>query len=63
MLDDQAAIQKIIDYIKQNWNLDEKYLFTVEKIETSINSDSTCHIFQVNFNIILYFKYNTVFSV
>lgn len=60
ILDDQATIQKITDYIKQNWDLDEKYLFTIEKMDTSSSNDSTCHVFKVNFFIIIIFNKNFI---
>lgn len=47
---DQAALERIVDYIKQNWDLDAKYLFTVEKTDTSMICGLTCHSYKVGSN-------------
>lgn len=47
-MDDQAAMVKIADYINKNWNLEEKYLFTIEKTNSSIISGVTCNHYEVN---------------
>lgn len=53
-LDDQEALVNISEYIKQNWDLDEKFLFTIEKTDTSITCGSSCHKYKVN--LFYYFK-------
>lgn len=50
MFDDHAAIFNVTDYIKQNWNLDPKYLFTVVKSDKLITSGSTSHCYKVKLN-------------
>lgn len=41
IVDEFAATRKICNYIKDNWNLDMKYRYTVEKMDTS-------HAYKVN---------------
>lgn len=60
-LDDQIAIAKISDYIKQNWNL-EKYMFTVKKTNKVATSGSTCHTYEVNLNYFLIKALQMVYS-
>lgn len=47
LLDGFSAIPTIFDYIKNSWVLDAKYLFTVEKTDTSINNGLTRHSYKV----------------
>lgn len=47
MLDDYIATMKISEFIKNNWDLDKKYLYTVEKIDTSIVCGSACYSYKV----------------
>lgn len=44
--DDESAKEKIVDYIKQNWDT-KKYMFTIEKTKTLTAGDSTSHIYEV----------------
>lgn len=47
---DHAAILKISDYIKRNWNLNAKFLFTIVNMDKSDDFCSTCHRYKVNFS-------------
>jgi len=51
--DDQVAIENISSYIKQHWNLEKKYLFTVEKSLLKM-VDISCHSYKVS--LMYYFK-------
>lgn len=62
IFDDHAAIFNVSNYIKQNWNLDPKYLFTVEKSDKSINTSSTTHCYKVKLNY-YFIKYSKVLSL
>ncbi|XP_015365659.1 PREDICTED: uncharacterized protein LOC107162969 [Diuraphis noxia] len=46
IFDDQVAITNICCYIKQHWNLEIKYLYTVEKSSLKM-CDISCHGYKV----------------
>lgn len=47
-LNDQESLVNISEYIRQNWDLDHRFLFTIEKTDTTITCGSTCHKYKVN---------------
>ncbi|VVC32923.1 A-kinase anchor protein 28kDa [Cinara cedri] len=51
LADGFSAIPKISDYIKKNWALDVKYLFTIEKTNTLITNGLTRHSYKVEFSV------------
>lgn len=53
IFDDEVAIANISGYIKQHWNLEKKYLYTVEKSLLKM-FDISCHGYKVS--LMYYFK-------
>ncbi|CAI6344733.1 unnamed protein product [Macrosiphum euphorbiae] len=50
IFDDQVAIANISGYIKQHWNLEKKYLYTVEKSLLKM-FDISCHGYKAEFSV------------
>ncbi|XP_025201810.1 uncharacterized protein LOC112599210 [Melanaphis sacchari] len=50
IFDDQVAIENISVYIKQHWNLDTKYLYSVEKSLMKM-IDASCHSYKAEFSV------------
>ncbi|XP_050056437.1 uncharacterized protein LOC114132623 isoform X2 [Aphis gossypii] len=50
IFDDQVAIENISNYIKQHWNLEKKYLYSVEKSSLKM-TDVSCHGYKAEFSV------------
>jgi hypothetical protein len=51
IFNDQVAIENISGYIKQYWNLEKKYTYSVEKSSLKM-IDVSCHSYKVNLTIL-----------
>ncbi|XP_060846726.1 uncharacterized protein LOC132926390 [Rhopalosiphum padi] len=50
IFDDQVAIENISGYIKQYWNLEKKYTYSVEKSSLKM-IDVSCHSYKAEFSV------------
>jgi len=60
IFDDQVAIENISNYIKQHWNLETKYLYSVEKSSLKM-TDVSCHGYKVN--LMYYIKRSKILHI